>query len=125
MLLYLLTIINWIMVSIYGNFQCIFCYSVLIVITDGSSFCYVSILPVLHVLLISAIELFILQVLSSVLDISPSPFGIRLAALGSRKELVDLEKWLSSNLVTYKDFFFEVTFNCPTSCPLSWVSIII
>ncbi|KAK1550111.1 hypothetical protein Q3G72_013863 [Acer saccharum] len=27
--------------------------------------------------------------------------------LASRKELVDLEKWLGNNLTTYKDFFFE------------------
>ncbi|KAG5552394.1 hypothetical protein RHGRI_010465 [Rhododendron griersonianum] len=50
---------------------------------------------------------FVLQILSQVLDMVPSYFGIRLAALGSRKELVDLENWLSSNLTTYKDVFFE------------------
>jgi hypothetical protein len=38
----------------------------------------------------------------------PSPFSIRLAALAFRKELVELEKWLSNNLNTYKDAFFEV-----------------
>ncbi|XP_043805903.1 CCR4-NOT transcription complex subunit 1 isoform X2 [Manihot esculenta] len=48
-----------------------------------------------------------LKILSSVLDMIPSPLGIRLAALASRKELVDLEKWLTTNLVTYRDFFFE------------------
>ncbi|XP_058008298.1 uncharacterized protein LOC110666945 isoform X2 [Hevea brasiliensis] len=48
-----------------------------------------------------------LKILSSVLDMIPSPSGIRLAALASRKELVDLEKWLTTNLITYKDFFFE------------------
>ncbi|XP_058212330.1 uncharacterized protein LOC131324368 [Rhododendron vialii] len=48
-----------------------------------------------------------LKILLQVLDMVPSYFGIRLAALGSRKELVDLENWLSSNLTTYKDVFFE------------------
>ncbi|XAR63221.1 hypothetical protein NMG60_11023087 [Bertholletia excelsa] len=48
-----------------------------------------------------------LKILSHVLDMVPSYFGIRLAAFASRKELVDLEKWLSSNLNTFKDIFFE------------------
>ncbi|KAF5732911.1 Ccr4-not transcription complex putative isoform 1 [Tripterygium wilfordii] len=48
-----------------------------------------------------------LKILSSALEMIPSPCSIRLAALASRKELVDLEKWLSYNLITYKDFFFE------------------
>ncbi|KAA8515904.1 hypothetical protein F0562_019083 [Nyssa sinensis] len=48
-----------------------------------------------------------LKILPEVLDMVPSSFGIRLAALSSRKELVDLEKWLSTNLCTYKDIFFE------------------
>ncbi|XP_059651610.1 uncharacterized protein LOC132299153 [Cornus florida] len=47
------------------------------------------------------------KILSPVLDMIPSSFGIKLAALASRKELVDLEKWLSTNLCTYKDIFFE------------------
>ncbi|XP_024032955.1 CCR4-NOT transcription complex subunit 1 [Morus notabilis] len=47
------------------------------------------------------------KILSSVLDLAPSSFSIKLAALASRKELVDLEKWLVSNLSTYKDVFFE------------------
>ncbi|KAG8653698.1 CCR4-NOT transcription complex subunit 1-like isoform X2 [Manihot esculenta] len=51
-----------------------------------------------------------LKILSSVLDMIPSPSGIRLAAVASRKELIDLEKWLTTNLVTYKDFFFEECF---------------
>ncbi|KAL7587629.1 hypothetical protein Lser_V15G36964 [Lactuca serriola] len=33
--------------------------------------------------------------------------GIILASLASRKELIDLEKWLSANLSTYRDTFFE------------------
>ncbi|XP_076942862.1 uncharacterized protein LOC143612873 [Bidens hawaiensis] len=48
-----------------------------------------------------------LKITSPVLDMVPMFFGIRLAALASRKDLVDLEKWLSSNLSTYKDTFFE------------------
>uniref|UniRef100_A0A6N2L7C3 CCR4-NOT transcription complex subunit 1 n=1 Tax=Salix viminalis TaxID=40686 RepID=A0A6N2L7C3_SALVM len=48
-----------------------------------------------------------LKILSSVLDMIPFPSGIRLAALASRKELIDLEKWLGNNLITYKDSFFE------------------
>lgn len=49
-----------------------------------------------------------LQILSPVLEMIPSSFGIRLAALASRKELIDLEKWLSTNLSTFKDSLFEV-----------------
>ncbi|XP_049394469.1 general negative regulator of transcription subunit 1-like [Solanum stenotomum] len=37
----------------------------------------------------------------------PYPFGVRLAALASCKGLIDLEKWLSSNLNAYKDAFYE------------------
>ncbi|KAK9274352.1 hypothetical protein L1049_019166 [Liquidambar formosana] len=48
-----------------------------------------------------------LKILSPVLERIPSSFGTRLAALASRKELVDLEKWLRDSLSTYKDSFFE------------------
>ncbi|KAI3741197.1 hypothetical protein L1987_58865 [Smallanthus sonchifolius] len=48
-----------------------------------------------------------LKIISPVLDMVPMFLGIRLAALASRKELLDLEKWLSSNLSTYRDTFFE------------------
>ncbi|KAI3681521.1 hypothetical protein L6452_36320 [Arctium lappa] len=48
-----------------------------------------------------------LKIVSPVLDMVPMSLGIRLAALASRKELVDLEKWLSTNLSTYRDTFFE------------------
>ena len=51
---------------------------------------------------------FVLQILLQVLEMVPSYFGIRLAALASRKELVDLENWLSSNLSTSKNIFLEV-----------------
>lgn len=54
-----------------------------------------------------------LQILSSVLDMVPFSFSIKLAALASRKELIDLEKWLSSSLNIYKDNFFEVIFSWP------------
>ncbi|KAK1364557.1 CCR4-NOT transcription complex subunit 1 [Heracleum sosnowskyi] len=48
-----------------------------------------------------------LKILTKVLEMVPFSFGIRMAVLGSRKELVDLETWLSTNLSTYKDTFFE------------------
>ncbi|XP_057455962.1 uncharacterized protein LOC130747140 isoform X2 [Lotus japonicus] len=48
-----------------------------------------------------------LKILSSVLEIIPSYYSIRLAAVASRKEFLDLGKWLSSILTTYKDVFFE------------------
>ncbi|CAJ1948186.1 unnamed protein product [Sphenostylis stenocarpa] len=48
-----------------------------------------------------------LKILSSVVEIIPSYYSIRLAAVASRKEFLDLEKWLSSNLITYKETFFE------------------
>ncbi|XP_022732983.1 CCR4-NOT transcription complex subunit 1-like isoform X3 [Durio zibethinus] len=48
-----------------------------------------------------------LKILESVLEMIPFPSGIRLAVLASRKEAIDFEKWLSSSLNTYKDFFFE------------------
>ncbi|KAL3814967.1 hypothetical protein ACJIZ3_016235 [Penstemon smallii] len=48
-----------------------------------------------------------LKILPTLLDMMPSYFGVRLAALASRKELMDLENWLSTNLVTYRDAFYE------------------
>ncbi|XP_027108902.2 uncharacterized protein [Coffea arabica] len=48
-----------------------------------------------------------LKILSPVLDMIPSSFAIRLAAVASRKEPIDLEKWLTANLMTYKDAFYE------------------
>ncbi|WJX85826.1 hypothetical protein P8452_68221 [Trifolium repens] len=48
-----------------------------------------------------------LKILSPVVEIIPSYYSIRLAAVASRKEILDLEKWLSDNLTTYKDAFFE------------------
>lgn len=48
-----------------------------------------------------------LKILFSVLDMIPYSCSIRLAAIASRQECLDLEKWLSNNLNTYKDVFFE------------------
>ncbi|XP_011090133.1 CCR4-NOT transcription complex subunit 1 isoform X2 [Sesamum indicum] len=48
-----------------------------------------------------------LKILSPVLDMIPFHFGIRLAALASKKEIMDLENWLSTHLVTNKDAFYE------------------
>ncbi|KAI4354776.1 hypothetical protein L6164_003615 [Bauhinia variegata] len=48
-----------------------------------------------------------LKILLSVLEMIPFFSSIRLATIASRKEFIDLEKWLSSNLATYKDAFFE------------------
>ncbi|XP_039684486.1 CCR4-NOT transcription complex subunit 1 isoform X2 [Medicago truncatula] len=48
-----------------------------------------------------------LKILSSVVEIIPSYYSVRLAAVASSKEILDLEKWLSNNLTTYKDAFFE------------------
>ncbi|KAH0733234.1 hypothetical protein KY289_004422 [Solanum tuberosum] len=47
------------------------------------------------------------QILSPILDMIPYAFGVKLAALASCKGLIDLEKWLSSNLNAYKDAFYE------------------
>lgn len=67
------------------------------------------------------------QILSSVLEMVPSLTAIRLAVLAAQKELVDLEKWLSGNLSTYKDFFFEVipvVLRCQDmACWWSWTPI--
>ncbi|KAL0429074.1 UNVERIFIED_CONTAM: CCR4-NOT transcription complex subunit, partial [Sesamum radiatum] len=48
-----------------------------------------------------------LKILSPVLDMIPFHFGIRLAALASKKEIMDLENWLSTHLATNKDAFYE------------------
>ncbi|KAJ8748950.1 hypothetical protein K2173_013387 [Erythroxylum novogranatense] len=48
-----------------------------------------------------------LKIFLSVLDAIPCPFAIRLAAIASRKKVLDLDKWLTNNLITYKDYFFE------------------
>ncbi|KAK6926413.1 CCR4-NOT transcription complex subunit 1, HEAT repeat, partial [Dillenia turbinata] len=48
-----------------------------------------------------------IKILSAVLEQIPFPFSIRLAALASQKEYINLEQWLNDNLSTYKDIFFE------------------
>ncbi|XP_028804636.1 CCR4-NOT transcription complex subunit 1 isoform X2 [Neltuma alba] len=48
-----------------------------------------------------------LKILQSILEIIPAFSSIRLAALASRKEFLDLEKWLINNLTVHKDVFFE------------------
>ncbi|KAL9175940.1 hypothetical protein ABFS82_02G145600 [Erythranthe guttata] len=48
-----------------------------------------------------------LKILSPVLDTIPFYFGIRLAVLASKNEILDLENWLSTHLVTNKDAFCE------------------
>ena len=50
----------------------------------------------------------LVQILHDVLDKIPFSFAIRLAALASQKELLDLEKWLSISLVTDDGSFLEV-----------------
>lgn len=52
--------------------------------------------------------LFRFQNLALVLEMAPLSFGIRLASLAYRKGLIDLERWLSSHLNNYRDYFFEV-----------------
>ncbi|CAL5195221.1 unnamed protein product [Lathyrus oleraceus] len=48
-----------------------------------------------------------LKILLPVVEVIPYYYSIRLAAVASRKDILDLEKWLSNNLTTYKDAFFE------------------
>ncbi|XP_059666940.1 uncharacterized protein LOC132312554 isoform X2 [Cornus florida] len=48
-----------------------------------------------------------LKILSSLLEQIPFYFSIRLAALATQQEQINLEKWLNDNLRTYKDVFFE------------------
>ncbi|KAK4801597.1 hypothetical protein SAY86_022084 [Trapa natans] len=48
-----------------------------------------------------------LKILSPVLEMIPSSIGIRLAALASRNERIDLETWLNTNFLVYKHSFFE------------------
>lgn len=48
-----------------------------------------------------------LKILPLVLDSTPFPVCLRLAAVAYRKEHIHLEKWLNENLNMYKDTFFE------------------
>ena len=50
-----------------------------------------------------------------VLDLTPFSFAIELAALASKREFLNLEKWLNDNLSIQRDKLFEVScslFNC-------------
>ncbi|RZC53428.1 hypothetical protein C5167_012294 [Papaver somniferum] len=47
------------------------------------------------------------KILCPVLDMAPFSFSIKLAALSSVKEQINLEKWLSDKLSTYGDTFVE------------------
>ncbi|KMT00009.1 hypothetical protein BVRB_1g018420 isoform D [Beta vulgaris subsp. vulgaris] len=51
------------------------------------------------------------KILNHVLERMPFSFAIKLAAFASQKELLDLERWLSDNLMTSKDTFFKECFN--------------
>ncbi|XP_020592534.1 CCR4-NOT transcription complex subunit 1 isoform X2 [Phalaenopsis equestris] len=48
-----------------------------------------------------------LKILATVLEVAPSSFGIKLATISFRKEQTALEKWLTDNLNTHKDAFFQ------------------
>ncbi|KNA22767.1 hypothetical protein SOVF_031520 isoform A [Spinacia oleracea] len=50
------------------------------------------------------------KILNHVLERMPFSFAIKLAAVASHKELLDLERWLSDNLMTSKDTFFKECF---------------
>lgn len=51
-----------------------------------------------------------MQILLPVLEMIPSSIGVRLAALASRNECIDLETWLNTNFHVYKHTFSEVIF---------------
>lgn len=57
-----------------------------------------------------------MQILSTVLEMIPSSIGIRLAALASRKELIDLETWLNTNFIVHKHSLSEVIFTVNDLC---------
>jgi len=44
-----------------------------------------------------------------VLDLTPFSFAIELAALASKREFLNLEKWLNDNLSSQRDKLFEVS----------------
>jgi CCR4-NOT transcription complex subunit 1 len=48
-----------------------------------------------------------LKIFPRVLELLPLCFGIRLATFASDIELLDLEKWITVNLTTYKEIFFK------------------
>ncbi|RUP46545.1 hypothetical protein BC936DRAFT_146826 [Jimgerdemannia flammicorona] len=48
-----------------------------------------------------------LQILTAILQVKPFPFAIDLAALASRREYLNLEKWLQDNIAEHKDVFIR------------------
>ncbi|KAA8539793.1 hypothetical protein F0562_026485 [Nyssa sinensis] len=52
-----------------------------------------------------------LKILPSLLEQIPFYYSIRLAAVATQKEYINLEKWLNDNLRIYKDEFFEACLN--------------
>eukprot|EP01018_Ginkgo_biloba_P022479 Gb_12251 [translate_table: standard] len=48
-----------------------------------------------------------IKALSQVLDMTPFSFSIELAALASRREYLNLEKWLNDNLSCHRDTLFK------------------
>lgn len=53
--------------------------------------------------------------LSSVLEAAPFLFSIKMAAVASQKDYLNLEKWLDDNMSMHKDGFFEVIYVSFTS----------
>ncbi|XP_010933666.1 uncharacterized protein [Elaeis guineensis] len=51
-----------------------------------------------------------LKILLPVLGATPFLFSIKLAAIASRKDQINLEKWLNEHLSTYKDAFYQDCF---------------
>ncbi|RUS35473.1 CCR4-Not complex component, Not1-domain-containing protein [Jimgerdemannia flammicorona] len=48
-----------------------------------------------------------LKILTAILQVKPFPFAIDLAALASRREYLNLEKWLQDNIAEHKDVFIR------------------
>ena len=59
------------------------------------------------------VALFFLQkeikALTMVLDVTPFSFAIELAALASKREFLNLKKWLNDNLSSQRDTLFEAS----------------
>lgn len=52
-------------------------------------------------------EIIYFQILARVLQVKPFSFSIDLAALASRREYLNLEKWLLDNIAEHKDVFIR------------------
>lgn len=72
-----------------------------------------------HRSLISTVLFFCLQVLADVLNTTPFSFAIDLGALASRREYLNLDKWLQDNLTVHRDTFFLVRSFCKARPGLS------